>query len=69
MTCLDCDGETKVVDTVPYDGVVFRRRKCVKCGLSFGTMEDVCDKKFNRKFKEAFVDKKNRSIKKNENKL
>lgn len=53
MRCLDCDGNTKVVDTTDYSGVVFRKRRCLVCGLKFNTMEDVVDSD-DENLKEAF---------------
>lgn len=39
-TCIDCGGETKVVDSrVDPSGFLYRRRKCDNCGFSFATLE------------------------------
>lgn len=41
MKCPKCDGKVGVVETYPYDGAVYRRRKCKSCGYVFHTMEDI----------------------------
>lgn len=43
MICLDCDGKTHVVESVEFEGVMFRKRQCEKCGRKFMTLEDVID--------------------------
>ena len=32
MKC-KCGGDMKVVDSAPYKQAVYRRRKCLKCGM------------------------------------
>lgn len=53
MTCIDCNGKTRVRDSVEFEGVVFRKRICTECGKKFGTMEDIYDIN-SSVFKEAF---------------
>lgn len=38
--CLDCGGNTNVIDSrANAFGAIYRRRKCTKCGLAFNTVE------------------------------
>lgn len=39
MTCIDCDGKTKTIDTRCYEGVVYRKHRCTLCGREFDTLE------------------------------
>lgn len=46
MECLNCDGKTKVEDSICYAGSVYRRRKCLECGFAYWTEElEVIDHK------------------------
>lgn len=55
MTCSDCGGHTKVMDTVTIANEVYRRRRCLNCNKLFFTEEiDVgykCDVRY--KFNQA----------------
>lgn len=55
MQCIDCDVKTKVVDTIPDEsnGIVFRRRRCNRCGRVFHTVEDLVPEYLEMSFKEA----------------
>lgn len=45
MNCLECGGETAVIDSRRGDGgIMSRRRKCVKCGYRFTTVETVLER-------------------------
>lgn len=59
MECFNCNGKTKVTDTVAYSGVVYRRRKCLSCGMIFCTMEDVVEDD-DKYLKKAFSYKQQR---------
>lgn len=39
MECPVCCGATKVIDSRPEEDCVNRRRKCIECGHTFGTVE------------------------------
>ena len=39
MDCPVCCGGTKVIDSRPEEDCVNRRRKCLLCGYTFGTVE------------------------------
>lgn len=39
MNCKFCNNKTSVVDTVPYNHKVYRRRRCVSCDKTFYTVE------------------------------
>ena len=39
MDCPICCGTTKVIDSRPEEDCVNRRRKCLSCGHTFGTVE------------------------------
>ena len=39
MQCPKCDGKTKVIDSRPYIGGVYRKRKCTLCNYQFYTEE------------------------------
>lgn len=41
MQCINCDSAAKVVETREYQGVIFRTRKCSRCGVRFYTKEDL----------------------------
>lgn len=42
-TCYDCGSNTKVVDSRERElGQLYRRRKCLKCGFTFSTIEIDC---------------------------
>ena len=39
MTCPKCNEKTRVIDTIPDEDSVARRRECVACGYRFSTIE------------------------------
>lgn len=39
MRCNRCQGNTKVTETIEYHDDVYRRRKCLECGMNFCTKE------------------------------
>ena len=39
MTCPECNGKTKVVDSRPEVDCINRRRECTECGFRFSTVE------------------------------
>jgi Zn ribbon nucleic-acid-binding protein len=39
MTCPNCNGKTKVVDSRTDEDSTERRRECVECGYRFSTVE------------------------------
>ena len=44
MECPECGEKTKVVETRPYAGAVYRRRKCLECNFIFYTEETEVEK-------------------------
>lgn len=51
MKCINCGGRTKITEGVRKGNIAYRKRKCVKCGLSFYTKavvieEEVSDEAF-----------------------
>lgn len=47
MDCIECDGKTRVTDSIAYAGTVYRHRKCLACGLKFWTEEIVAENKYD----------------------
>lgn len=43
MVCKYCGGKLKVTDTVNYDDVIIRRRKCIECLKTQYTKEEDYD--------------------------
>ena len=39
MRCFKCKSDTVVKDSRPKDGTIRRRRRCLKCGNRFSTIE------------------------------
>ncbi len=39
MNCPICGGKTRVIDSIPNEDSVQRRRKCVECKHRFATVE------------------------------
>lgn len=39
MTCPNCGGNTKVIDSRPQEDSVYRRRECLVCKERFSTTE------------------------------
>ena len=39
MTCPNCGGNTKVIDSRPQEDSVYRRRECMVCKKRFSTTE------------------------------
>lgn len=39
MTCVECDSKVRVVETIDYAGIQYRRRVCNTCGAHFWTEE------------------------------
>ena len=39
MRCFKCKSDTVVKDSRPKDGSIRRRRRCLKCGNRFSTIE------------------------------
>jgi transcriptional regulator NrdR family protein len=39
MTCPECNGKTKVVDSRTDEDSTLRRRECIDCGYRFSTVE------------------------------
>ena len=39
MECPQCGCKTKVLDSRPYAGTVYRERKCTECNFRFWTEE------------------------------
>lgn len=46
MVCAECNGDSKVIDSVLIKNVIHRKRKCIECGNIFYTME--IETNFNR---------------------
>jgi len=44
MDCPDCGGRALVIDTVPKQATIERRRECEKCKKRFTTVEYVTTK-------------------------
>lgn len=51
MTCPECGGKTKVMDTVTISEEVYRRRKCLSCDKLFYTVEKNVGYQFDVRFK------------------
>ena len=43
MNCLKCGAKTAVLDSRPFAGTRYRKRKCIKCNNIFWTVEDEAD--------------------------
>lgn len=43
MDCLKCGGKTKTIDSRPFAGTRYRKRKCLECNNQFWTVEDEAD--------------------------
>ena len=44
MFCRYCDVKTLVVDVKEYSGRLYRKRRCPKCGSTFYTEEECCER-------------------------
>ena len=39
MTCPNCNGKTKVIESITEEDSTIRRRECITCGYRFSTVE------------------------------
>ena len=42
MECPICENKTKTVDSRPWSGIRYRKRRCDACGETFWTVEHIC---------------------------
>ena len=56
MDCIICLGKTKVIDTSPKGTLVYRQRRCLKCGVKFTTRERVTGYPFPRRQRNVLAD-------------
>jgi len=43
MICPECSGKLETTETLPAEKEIYRRKRCVACGLRMYTREEIID--------------------------